>query len=372
MSEDFEVNQTVSRAYTDDEMAGWWDVTRVGTWKGTKGGKPFDVEVTAEKLATIVADYSPEIHYAPVTTDHLQEGSALGYVSQVRVMDDVLQAKVSWSEWGSYAVQSRSFVNRSAEIADPFDHTGGAYLTGFTFLGAGKPAAKGLSPTPSLMKDGQSVITVPSGTMKLSEVPQMDDKTLKEKIVAWLKAGELGTTTENKETDTVELKEAMNKNAELSESVTALKADMDKLKAVNEKLTAELAESKAASDKAERTALIDRFTVGLSAMVEGEKIVPAEKDMALKLAENVPTDKLGDHITDMEKLYSTRKLNLFTETTKPDQKVTAMSRTAGLRARAAASHDGPDQHMLACADLMDADESLTFEAAGKLIYAAQG
>jgi len=399
MSGDFE-DGTANQAYTDEEMAGWWDVTKIGTWQGSKGGKPFDVVVTAETIAQMAADYDRELLYSPVTTDHKQEYGALGWVEQLRVDGDKLQAKVSWSGFGDWSVKNRDYVNRSAEIADPLKLTGRAYLSGLTFLGAGKPAARGISPQPALMADGQDVITVSGEAVQLSESTtfskqeekvEISEATLKEKVIGWFKelaSGEVITTTDNKEKDVKELKEATEQIVTLSEKNTVLTGEVATLteanakltgelseaKEANVKLTTEVADAKTASESAEREAEMSKLSAALDTLVEGEKMLPAEKEFQVKLAEGVATDKLAGHIEAVGEMLKARSLNLFSEQTKPEQTIAAPSRTAGMRALAALDSDPVGQKLtLDACNLQDADETgkLTFTDALARLDAAK-
>ena len=364
-----------SKRYTDEEMNGWWDVTRVGEWYGSDGmGKAAKVEITKEKLEQMAEDYNPELHYAPVTTDHLDDGVALGYVEAVRVFGDKLQAKVSWADWGAFAVQDRAYVNRSIEMYDPMEYTGRAYLAGFTFLGAGKPAAKGLSPNPALLKDGQEITKITDNRMQLSEHAEieMDEKTLKEKIIGWFKAGEISTTTEQ-ENNEVELKEMEAKNTELSEKNTALTTENDDLKKQVEAKDAEITELKEAQEKAERDGKLSEITGKIKELGESGQMVPVEVEAEQKMAEAIPTDKLSEWWDERRKVYEARGLNILAEKTPdPTDKPAAHSRTAHYRKIANMSDNDEDRKLsLAACDLMDANEKLSFSEAVAQARAAQ-
>lgn len=98
----------------------------------------------------MAASYDPELLAAPLTTDHLQKGPALGWIKNPREEEGVLLADfervpVEFAE----QIKSRAWRNRSLEIfenpeIDVVKKTGGLYIKAVTMLGAATPAVKGL------------------------------------------------------------------------------------------------------------------------------------------------------------------------------------------------------------------------------------
>jgi len=367
---------------TPEQMSGWWDVTRIGKWVGSDGkGNGATVEITAQKIAEMVEDYNPDLHYAPITVDHQREGPALGYVAAVRAWGDKLQAKIDWAEWGQGAVASRQYLNRSIEMYDPMNFTGRTYLAGFTFLGAGKPGAKGLSPNPALLADGQQVVTIIDETLQLSESPvqegrPMQDKPLKDRVITWLKealtSGEI-TVNAKQEAEAMELKEATEKITSLTEKLALVEKDKETLTAQIVTAQAEVKAMKDAQVKAEKTAQLAGFTAKIDQLVEAGKMVPAERDREISLAEALEGDGLAKHLETTQKVYESRGLKLFEEKTPNDNKrITGKPcRTAAERKRAENATDPEDKRTtLAACELMDADPNLGFTDAVKQVYSA--
>ncbi|HUT26082.1 MAG TPA: hypothetical protein VM492_17240 [Sumerlaeia bacterium] len=98
-----------------------------------------------EDVENLAADYKPEIHEAPVTVDHKQDGPALGWVRGLRRVGTLLIARL-----GGLApeflekIKSGAFKKRSIELYRALQATGRPYLRALTFLGAGAPVVKGL------------------------------------------------------------------------------------------------------------------------------------------------------------------------------------------------------------------------------------
>jgi hypothetical protein len=161
----------------DKKIEGWWDVARVGCWRGSQGGAPAEVELTASELEQIAADYDPSLQEAPVTVEHMRSGPAHGWVDRLRVAGDRLQARfrdisAQLRQW----LASGAYRSRSIELYKPFASTGRPYLGAVTFLGAAAPAVKGLSPEPSVLAEKgaeeQSVSCIECMEMGLEETPE--------------------------------------------------------------------------------------------------------------------------------------------------------------------------------------------------------
>ncbi|MBN1867121.1 hypothetical protein JW916_07485 [Candidatus Sumerlaeota bacterium] len=100
----------------------------------------------AAALDRIASDYSSELHEAPVTTDHRQEGPALGWVRGLRRAGEVLVARLGgMSDELIASLRSGEFKKRSIELYRAFEGTGRPYLRALTFLGAAAPVVKGLA-----------------------------------------------------------------------------------------------------------------------------------------------------------------------------------------------------------------------------------
>jgi hypothetical protein len=99
-----------------------------------------------DDLKQIAADYSADVHEAPVTIDHHQEGPALGWVSGLKRVGDVLVARLKGlSAEFLEKLRSGEFKKRSVELYRSIEATGRPYLRAVTFLGAGATVVKGLA-----------------------------------------------------------------------------------------------------------------------------------------------------------------------------------------------------------------------------------
>ena len=182
------------KGLSDSQIDGWWDVARVGRWRGSLGGNPAEVEITREDLESMARDYNPQLQEAPVTVEHMRSGPAHGWVESLRLAGDRLQARFRdlsgrMREW----LASGAYRSRSIEMYKPFAATGGSYLGAVSFLGAASPAVKGLSPEPSLLQEegrekthNLSGVVVTCAEMELKEKPEeesgMDERGLAERI----------------------------------------------------------------------------------------------------------------------------------------------------------------------------------------------
>ena len=50
---------------TDEQISGWWDIARVGSWQGSQAGKPVKIEISQEDLEQMVEDYDPDCQLNP-------------------------------------------------------------------------------------------------------------------------------------------------------------------------------------------------------------------------------------------------------------------------------------------------------------------
>ncbi|HPS00347.1 MAG TPA: hypothetical protein PLA90_02275 [Candidatus Sumerlaeota bacterium] len=99
-----------------------------------------------DDLERIAADYSPQVHEAPVTLDHSQNGPALGWVRALRRVGQALVARLGGLDAEFLKrLKDGAFKKRSVELYRQAPATGRPYLRAVTFLGAAAPAVKGLA-----------------------------------------------------------------------------------------------------------------------------------------------------------------------------------------------------------------------------------
>jgi len=115
------------------------EVFRSGDY-GAKG------RYTDDDLQAMAADYKPELHEAPVTQDHAQQGPAHGWIARLRAVGGSLFADLrDVSEGLLTALKNRAYKKRSIELYGTFEKTGRPYVRAVSFLGAGIPAVKGMA-----------------------------------------------------------------------------------------------------------------------------------------------------------------------------------------------------------------------------------
>lgn len=103
---------------------------------GDYGGKG---KFSQDNLDSIVAQYDPAIHEAPITIDHEQEGPAYGWVKAIKRVGDSLTATLKPHADMAKAIRDGLFTKRSIELGrEPLS------LRALTFLGAAPPAVKGM------------------------------------------------------------------------------------------------------------------------------------------------------------------------------------------------------------------------------------
>ncbi|KKM19191.1 hypothetical protein LCGC14_1658100 [marine sediment metagenome] len=118
-------------ALTDAQIDGWWAVTKIGKWRGWIGCEPADFEVTPENLVEMAQGFDPNVMEIPVNTDHSGFGIALGWVEQLRVSGELLEAKFKQLNPGLRSeLRHGGFRSRSAEIFFDFQGSGKAYRRG--------------------------------------------------------------------------------------------------------------------------------------------------------------------------------------------------------------------------------------------------
>jgi hypothetical protein len=109
---------------------------------GDYGGKGAYSEADLDALA---ADYSRELHEAPLTLDHAQAGPAFGWVAGLRRTGDRLVATLTGvPEALRGMIRAGAYKKRSIELIRTLAVTGRPYLRAVSLLGAATPEVKGL------------------------------------------------------------------------------------------------------------------------------------------------------------------------------------------------------------------------------------
>lgn len=271
---------------------GWFDIARPGKWHGSQGGQEAEIQVSREDLIQMAADYSPAIQEAPVTIDHEHWGPAHGWIDELRMTGEVLQARLKQvSTELRQALLSGKYRSRSVEIYKPHTSTGGAYLGALSFLGAKPPAVKGLRPAPQLFTEGAvnslawrepgettEPVTEEGNTMGMDEkqVVELAEKTVKKSVGEALKEMfGLG---------------AREPAVELAETRASLSEAQGQVRTLGEKLAAETARADAAVlklaeyDKAQELA---EFKAGVDKAKAESRITPAEAETFVSLGEKL-------------------------------------------------------------------------------------
>lgn len=120
-----------------------WAVAKPANLKKTHG-----IDITAERLAEMVAAYDPEnVEMAPLNFDHEPGGPAHGWVASLAIRDGMLWARpVDLSDQLVEGIKSGRYKRASIELTQTHPETGGWYLNGLAVLGNAKPAIKALPP----------------------------------------------------------------------------------------------------------------------------------------------------------------------------------------------------------------------------------
>ncbi len=324
------------QALDDKRIDGWWDVARVGRWRGSLGGSPAEVELTSDDLEQIAADYDPQLQEAPVTVEHMRSGPAHGWVESLRVAGDRLQARlrdlsVQLRDW----LTSGAYRSRSIEMYKPFSATGRTYLGAVTFLGAAAPAVKGLSPEPSLLAEKEHSARLETREMGLEEAPEMATSPA---------PGEAGDKSRLVRLE----EEAVSMRAALNEERTArLQAEAE-----IQGLSARLAE-------ADRRVELQGFERALETAAAEGRLTPAERRSFAVLAGSL--DDTGRAAL-LESVNQRSRLALFAELSAPEagerSGAEALRRN---RARFAGFPEDPEHD--AAMELMARETSLSFAEA---------
>jgi len=350
---------------------GWFDIARAGKWPGSKGGETAQIEVTQDDLAQMAADYSPEVQEAPITFDHSNWGPAHGWISELRVLGEKLQARLKQvSEEMRKGLKAGAWRSRSIEMYKPHPSTGRAYLGALTFLGARAPAAKGLSPLPALFTEGKPNSLAwlePAETVSSDkkEAVQMDDKSLKASFTEWLKetfggGGEKISLAEDHAKALSQLAEAQGQVKTLGEQLAAAQKRAETAEAT-------LAESAKASELAE-------FKATIEAAKAESRLTPAQATIYLSLGER--SDGPGRKVIVAE-VAAAKDNGLLSEHAKKGGETKPAGRMARDRAaleRLIAEKGGQeteeDKQVREAYNLMDSSDKLTFSEALQAVRSA--
>ena len=140
-------------------------------------------------VAAIAEGYNADIHEAPVTVDHRQEGPAFGWVKRLRSAGARLFAILGdLNAEFKETVKAGAYKKISVEIYKKFKETGKPYLRAVSFLGAQVPEIKGLSPV--RFTEGENFIEIEyhkggEGRMDELEKLKKDLADAKEKLASF-------------------------------------------------------------------------------------------------------------------------------------------------------------------------------------------
>lgn len=313
---------------------------------------------TDADIAAMAKAYSAETHEAPLTVDHTEHGPAYGWVQSVRAEGDTLVADiVRIPEDFAAEMRKGAWRKRSAEIYTDLDGEKGPYLKAVTLLGAAAPHVKGMTDwqfkhtTPAVIvdfadaqtpsaamlfarPDGCSAGVIRFGSRTLDVLGHAHDFVLDDANNGWaafdsrdghqhvIVAGEVkpakdangvehthplpnlpsksnfacGSKPEEiKMNNPAVPDDAAKKMAEDPAAVIeGLKAELAALRAENDLLKAEKAESEDMADKA-------KFSEVFSRAITERKVTPGEKDGLLAVFSSIPRDAKAVKFADGEK-----------------------------------------------------------------------
>lgn len=209
---------------------------------------------TEAQLEEMAATYNPEVHEAPVTLDHAQEGPSYGWVAKLEKRDKALFAHLKdiQPELTTF-VQQKKYKKISAEVDLDFQGGGKMYLRGVSFLGAGKPAVKGMA-DPMLAEDGTQVGFF--SEEKKTKVLFASDVELNEEIFPKREAK--GETKVKQETEKNEV------------DLTAMEIENNRLRRENTEKEKRLAEI-------DRRRKLEQIDSDLSELCDKGKLTPAQR-----------------------------------------------------------------------------------------------
>lgn len=286
---------------TDEQIDGWWDIARPGVWRGAVAGRPAEIEITADDLRRMAEDYDPALQEAPVTVEHRRSGPALGWVADLRVAGNVLQARFHrigrklrrWLREGAYR-------SRSIEMYKPFETTGRAYLAAVSFLGASPPAVKGLRPEPSALADGDAA-TVAVQAFACDTPPVTEGGQVKEQernIAARAVSS---------------LREAFNPGGEPGEE-RRREDELARERRLRVAAQARISELESELAGRERTHRLEEFRAAVAEAAEQERITPAELTAYVRLGVRLDDD---GRAAILEELNAREPLGLTVELSSP-------------------------------------------------------
>ena len=303
---EFQIGDEDTVGLTDEQVDGFWAVSKVGTWTGWQNGEPTEFKIESRHLQQMAQDYDPNRLEAPVNTDHDSYGPALGWVSELRVNGSFLEAKFKQLSPDLRAdLKAGRYRSRSAEIFFGFDKTERAYLGGVAMLGAANPAVKGLPATPNTFADCESAaIFCSSG---------LPDETRNESVIVFQRSTSEDNNTMDAKDKTL-LSEFTDKLAGVfsskgateaqDEVIKGLKGELDESNKAVKALTDTVAELKSSNDLATfnsaiNTAVSEKRVAPFEAanLIESGKLIGSEaRD---KIVENVAAREINPLFADL-------------------------------------------------------------------------
>lgn len=139
--------------------------------------------VSQALIEDLASSYSKDVHEAPITKNHQDDGEASGWVGELRVQGNKLMMKIKSvvNEFSDDLFEGR-YKYPSVELYEPSHHAnpsaGRWYLRAVTYLGAAPPAVKGLyagfSEAWKVQREGDSVICFCVNESKLETFGEND------------------------------------------------------------------------------------------------------------------------------------------------------------------------------------------------------
>jgi len=211
------------------------ELLRIGSYTDTTG-KQF--EVTDKVLENIVDTFSESI---AGNIDHESKGPACGWVQSLKKKDKQLLAKIgdiSSAFWGR--LKEKEFVNRSVEVSEV---DGTWQLNGFAWLGAKRPAVKGMAALQFANEDGNII------NISLNK----EDNSMPEPAIATLQQ-DLGKAKH-------ELSESQQAQSAAEEAKVALEVKLAESDKTLKEAQTQLQETSLSTAKVENSAYLDKLIV---------------------------------------------------------------------------------------------------------------
>jgi len=220
-----------------------------------------DDHFTEQELEEMVSSYDPQLHEAPVTLDHVQEGPSLGWVAKLEKQGKGLYAHLKDVHYDLVSlVRQKKYKKISSELSMDFQNSGKIYFTGVSFLGAGKPAVKGMA-DPLLSENGRVLAFLSEKTKgKMICAPEVE---LDEKLFA-----ETETKKETKGEPEMKLEETKKEKEEVD--LTATEVENQRLRRENIEKDKRLAE-------VDRRRKLESIDNDLTELCEKGKLTPAQR-----------------------------------------------------------------------------------------------